>query len=65
MWIDVNKDLPKDVTAVLAYSECCNVCSYMYIAEIEDGDWFNSNTGDSLDMRITHWMELPKPPVNK
>jgi hypothetical protein len=64
-WRKVDEELPKNVTAVLIYSECCEVCSYMQIAEIEDGKWFVSGSGEDVNVEPTHWAELPKPPVSE
>jgi hypothetical protein len=61
-WIPIKGNLPKNVTPVLVYSECCDVCSYMQIAEIEDGKWFVSGTGIDLNIQPTHWAKLPNPP---
>ena len=62
-WIAVSKKLPKEVMPVLVYSECCEVCWYMAIAEIEEGKWFDSSTGEDVEVEPTHWAELPKPPL--
>lgn len=61
-WIDVKDRLPKDVTPVLAYGECCDGCYNIDIAEIEGGDWWESGTGEDLWYKVTHWMPLPEPP---
>jgi len=38
------------------------VCYHIKIAEIEDGVWFESGTGENLKFRPTFWQHLPEPP---
>tara|TARA_R110002020_G_scaffold463108_1_gene683007 strand:+ start:90 stop:341 length:252 start_codon:yes stop_codon:yes gene_type:complete len=61
-WVAVTYKLPEEVRAVLVYSECCEVCWHMNIAEIEEGKWFESGSGEDLKLQPTHWAELPEPP---
>ena len=63
LWIDVKEKLPKEVTPVIVYGECCDICYHIKIAEIEDGVWFESGVGLDLDFKPSHWQYLPNPPV--
>jgi hypothetical protein len=64
-WIKISEKLPKDVTPVLVYGECCDVCYQIKIAEIEQGEWFESGHGEDLKFKPTHWMPLPDVPSIK
>lgn len=61
-WIRVEDKMPDNVTAVLVYGECCDLCYNIRIAEIENGEWFESGHGTDLFFTPTHWMPLPDPP---
>lgn len=61
-WINVKDDLPENVTPVLVYGECCDICYQIKIAEIEENRWWESGTGEDLTFRPTHWMPLPSKP---
>lgn len=61
-WVAVKDKLPNDVTPVLVYGECCDVCWHIKIAELEKGGWWESGTGEDLVFKPTYWAELPKPP---
>jgi hypothetical protein len=61
-WVNVENNIPEEVTPVLVYGECCEVCYHIKIAEIEDGVWFESGTGEDLKFRPTFWQHLPEPP---
>lgn len=62
-WKSVKDHLPPEVTPVLVYGECCDICYHILVAEIEDGEWFQSGTGDDLVFKPTHWMNIPEPPI--
>lgn len=62
-WRKVEDSMPEDVTAVLVYGWCCDVCWHIKIAEIEKGEWWESGTGEDLVFKPTHWMPLPLPPI--
>lgn len=47
---------------MLVYGQCCDICYQIKIAEIEDGEWFESGTGEDLTFNPTHWMPLPEIP---
>jgi hypothetical protein len=64
-WIPLTDKGPNDVTPVLVYGECCDTCYHILIAELEEGWWFESATGEDLTFEPTHWMELPEPPSKK
>ncbi len=61
-WTSVKNQLPTNVTPVLVYGECCDVCWHIKIAEIEDNHWFESGTGEDLVFKPTYWMPLPELP---
>lgn len=63
MWISIIQQMPNDVTPVLVYGECCDVCYQIKIAEVEEGKWWESATGKDLPFKPTHWMPLPHPPT--
>lgn len=62
-WIPLKVQIPDNVTPVLVYWECCDVCYQVEIAEIENNEWFVSDTGENLNFQPTHWMALPLPPT--
>lgn len=64
-WIKVSDHLPKDVTQVLVYGECCDVCYNIEIGEIEKGDWWESGKGEDFKFKVTHWIPLPPIPVTR
>lgn len=69
-WISVNDKLPKEQKEVLVLAPECNIIGSVLI-----GRYFKPNKGfkeswtvydfneSALDSKVTHWMELPKPPL--
>lgn len=53
----------RNIRKVLVCGKCCDVCSHVKIAELEQGEWWESATGDDLNFKPTHWMALPLPPA--
>lgn len=64
-WISVKDAFPRDVTPVLVYGKCCKACNNIQIAEREQDEWWESETGDSLHLRPSHWMPLPSSPITE
>lgn len=62
IWENIEESLPNELTKVLVFGNCCDVCSHIKIAELEKGEWWESGTGDGLNFKPTYWMPLPSPP---
>ncbi len=63
-WIKVEDQKPPDVTPVFVYFACCNACHWFEVAEIENGKWFESNSGNNLEFKPTHWQPTKPPTQN-
>ena len=64
-WINVNKRLPYLYQPVLCFSESIDGKSYYYSVDymIDDSQWCSASL--SWKYEVTHWMELPEPPISK
>tara|TARA_R110000868_G_scaffold101359_1_gene279042 strand:- start:409 stop:609 length:201 start_codon:yes stop_codon:yes gene_type:complete len=60
-WIKVEDKLPKQVTPVLVYGECCDICCNIAVAELENDNWFISGLGEDLIFTPTHWCKIEIP----
>lgn len=67
-WISVDVQLPKTLTLVLVYAEWSNfnvVMKWpekgMAIGYYMDGKW---RINGKLDVKVTHWMDLPNIPMD-
>ena len=56
-WIFGEDRIPQNDRHVLVTDN--NRC---FVAYFEDVDWVDADFGMSLDVRVTHWMELPELP---
>jgi hypothetical protein len=57
-WIDVNDRMPDDDTIVLIHAPDANEPIWLGYHDGGDG-W---RLAEGFMARVTHWMELPKPP---
>ena len=60
-WISVKERMPQDVTPVLVFGYCCDVCHNVRIAEYEVDGWWESFHGTDLHFEPEYWMPLPVP----
>lgn len=60
-WISVKERMPPDVTPVLVFGYCCDVCHNVRIAEYEVDGWWESFHGTDLHFEPEYWMPLPVP----
>lgn len=60
-WIHVTEQMPPNVTPVLAFGWCCDVCHDIVIAEYEVDEWWESYNGENLTFKPEYWMPLPFP----
>jgi hypothetical protein len=62
-WIPVTERMPPDVTPVLVFGWCCDICHNIRIAEYEVDGWWESYHGEDLTFEPEYWMPLPFPPA--
>lgn len=60
-WISVKERMPPDVTPVLVFGYCCDVCHNVRIAEYEVDGWWESFHGTDLHFEPEYRMPLPVP----
>ena len=58
-WIDVTQQLPDDDTCVLIALDDGEVWTGYH----DGDDGWHYVSSDPLESRVTHWMDLPNPPV--
>lgn len=63
-WISVDERLPDYYSSVLAVSEGE---AKAVVHRVSDGDnqYYIITGSDETFKKVTHWMQLPKPPINK
>ena len=71
-WVSVDERLPSDWSVVLCYGvpfewdktskPNSNIFCAVYVAEYDRWSVGYSAFGDTLTLKVTHWMSLPKPP---
>ncbi len=66
-WISTKDRLPEEGVQVLIIEKICGV-PIMYVAYLDDGWWRDSYFGRPIelesDREVTHWAELPEPPIS-
>lgn len=71
-WISVKEQLPTrdkgyDWVLVISKMNPENYFSVPAVAELRSGVWYfrdeDKPAEDTLAIKVTHWMELPKPPT--
>jgi len=60
-WIPVTERMPPNVTPVLVFGWCCDICHNIRIAEYEIDGWWESYHGNDLTFEPEYWMPLPFP----
>ena len=60
-WIPVKEKMPPQITPVLVFGCCCDVCYNIRIAEYEVDGWWESYHGSDLHFEPEFWMPLPFP----
>ena len=61
-WISVKDQMPPDVTPVLVFGWCCDICHNIRIAEYEVDGWWESFHGNDLTFIPEYWMPFPGVP---
>ena len=61
-WIKIEdiKSVPQ-VTPVLIYGKCCDICYNVVVGELEVDQWFVSGTGEDLTFIPSHYCLIDIP----
>jgi len=57
-WINVNDELPEENVYVLVMQDDSDYTDIAYLAYLEDGEWYYSNSDLQLSFNPTHWRNI-------